>query len=206
MANRDGRFDCADFRRECTLKVEGNLRSIHAQAAGRRPSPTSASYSPLFRFVLVDALFWRLTNTWIKNNISRQNSEHEVGWWKISIPENLELEIWTGILQPGVTSCVLRLDLPTNQWVFISKHSSHLCETWQPGSFPRLQPFDELFYCKSQSRGSLCLVMVKACHWKWGIISQTVFTLFYRFSMAPSKGRVRMLPINHVHGSPETIN
>ena len=105
-------------------------------------------------FVLVDALFWRLTNTWITNNISIQNNEHEVGWWKISIPENLELEIWTGILQPGVTSCVLRLDLPTNQWVFISKHSSHLCETWQAGSFPPLQPFDELFYCKSQSRGS----------------------------------------------------
>ena len=128
------------------LKIEGNLRSIHAQAAGRRPSPTSvASYSPLFRFVLVDALFWRLTNTWKKNNISSQNSEHEVGWWKIWIPENLELEIWTGILQPGVTSCVLRLDSTTNYWVFISKHSSHLCETWQAGSFPRLQPFDELF-------------------------------------------------------------
>ena len=62
--NRDGRFDLADFRRECTLKVEGNLRSIHAQAAGRRPSPTSvACYSPLFRFVLVDALFSHLTNT-----------------------------------------------------------------------------------------------------------------------------------------------
>ena len=98
--------------------------------------------------------FWRLTNTWIKNNISRQNSEHEVGWWKILIPENLELEIRTGILQPAVTSCVLRLDSATNLWVFISKHSSHLCETWQAGSFPRLQPFDELFYCKSQSRGS----------------------------------------------------
>ena len=128
-----------------TLKVEGNLRSIHGQTAGRRPSPTSvASYTPLFRFALVDALVWRLTNAWIKNNISRQNSEHE----------NLELEIWTGIPQPKVTSCVLRLDSPTNQWVFISKHSSHLCETWQAGSFPCLQPFDELFYCKSQSRGS----------------------------------------------------
>ena len=45
--NRDGRFDLAEFRRECALKVEDNLRSIHAQAAGRRPSPTSvASYSP----------------------------------------------------------------------------------------------------------------------------------------------------------------
>ena len=56
--NRDGRFDWADFRREYTLKVEGNLRSIHAQAAGRRPSPTSvAKDSSLFRFVLVDALF-----------------------------------------------------------------------------------------------------------------------------------------------------
>ena len=55
--NRDRRFDWADFRRECTLKVEGNLHSIHGQAAGRRPSPTSvASYSLLFRFVLVDAL------------------------------------------------------------------------------------------------------------------------------------------------------
>ena len=147
--------------------------------------------------------FWRLTNTWIKNNTSRQNSEREVGWWKISIPENLELEIWTGILQPGVTSWVLRLDSPTNRWVFISKHSSHLCETWQAGSFPRLQPFDELFYFLL---ARLCLVTVKACHWKWGIIDQTVFTLFYRFSMAPSKGRFRMLPISHVHGSPETIN
>ena len=133
----------------------GNLRSIYAQAASPRLSPISvASYSPLFRFVLVDALFWRLTNTWIKNNTSRQNSERKVGWRKISIPENLELEIWTGVLQPGVTSWVLRLDSPTNQWVFISKHSSHLCETWQAGSFPRLQPFDELFYCKSQWRGS----------------------------------------------------
>ena len=56
--NRDGRFDWANFRRECTLKVEDNLRSIHAQAAGPHPSPTSAaSYSPLFWFVLADALF-----------------------------------------------------------------------------------------------------------------------------------------------------
>ena len=90
--NRDGRFDLADFRRECTLKVEGNLCSIHVQAANPRPSPTSsASYSPLFRFVLGDAflLEWRTT---FQEGMA---AEHEVGWWKIWNPDYLELEIWT---------------------------------------------------------------------------------------------------------------
>ena len=79
----------------------------------------------------------------------------------------------------------------------------HLCETWQTGSFPRLHSFDELF--KSQSRDSFCLVTVKTCHWKWGVLSQTVFALFYRFSMALSKG-FRMPPFNYVHVLSETVN
>ena len=80
--NHDGHFDLAGFRRECTLKVEGNLRSIHAQAANPRPSPTSvASYSPLFRFVLGDAFF-----TWMKNNISRKYGRRARG----GLMENLE--------------------------------------------------------------------------------------------------------------------
>ena len=50
-----------------------------------------------------------------------------------------------------------------------------------------------------------CLVTVKTCHWKWGVLSQTVFALFYRFTMAPSKG-FRMPPFNHVHVLSETVN
>ena len=76
---------------------------------------------------------------------------------------------------------------------FKEKHSYHLCETWQTGSFPRLHSFYELF--KSQSRDSFCLVTVKTYHWKWGVLSQFVFALFYRFTMAPSKG-FRMPPYN----------
>ena len=138
-------------------------------------------------------------------SLRRQNSEQEVGWWKIWIPENLELEIWTGILQPGITTCVLRLDSTTNQWVFISKHSSHLCGTCQAGSYHVYSHLMSFSIVNLSHVAHLCLATVKACHWKWGILSETVFTLFYRFSMAPSKG-FRMLPFNHVHGSPETIN
>ena len=55
-----------------------------------------------------------------------------------------------------------------------------------------------------------CLVTVKTCHWKWGIpraiiLNQTVFALFYRFTMALSKG-FRMPPFNHVHVLSETVN
>ena len=203
MAHQDGRFGWADFRRECTLKVEGDLRSIHAQAAGPRPSPTSvASYSPLSRFVLVDALFWRLKNTWIKNNISRQNSEQEVGWWKICIPENLELEMWTvqrlrpGILQPGITSCVSRLDSTTNQWVFLFRKIPLIFV--KIGKQVPFRVYSHLISFSIVSRSHvthLCLVTVKMFYWKWGILSQTAFTLFYRFSMVSSKG-FRMLPFN----------
>ena len=40
-----------------------------------------------------------------------------------------------------------RLDSTTNSVGFDSKEkdSSHFCETWQVGSFPRLHSFDELF-------------------------------------------------------------
>ena len=51
----------------------------------------------------------------------------------------------------------------------------------------------------------ICLVTVKMFHWKWGILSQTVFALFCRFSMAPSNG-FRILPFNHVHVLSETVN
>ena len=50
-----------------------------------------------------------------------------------------------------------------------------------------------------------CLATVKTCHWKWGILSQTVLALFYRFTMAPSKG-FRMPPFNHVHVLSEIVN
>ena len=53
-------------------------------------------------------------------------------------------------------SCVLRLDSATNSvgFDFKEKYSSHLCETWQTGSLPRLHPFDRFFYCYSESRDS----------------------------------------------------
>ena len=68
---------------------------------------------------------------------------------------------------------------------FKEKHSYHLCETWQTGSFPRLHSFDELF--KSQSRDSLLHCNGQNLSLKMGnTYSQTVFALFYRFTMAPS--------------------
>ena len=87
---------------------------------------------------------------------------------------------------------------------FKEKHSYHLCETWQTGSFPRLHSFDELF--KSQSRDSLLHCNGQNLSLKMGnTYSQTVFALFYRFTMAPSKG-FRMPPFNHVHVLSETVN
>ena len=98
------------------------------------------------------------------------------------------------------------LTRPRIRWSSISRRNiplRHLCETWQTGSFPRLHSFYELF--KSQSRDSFCLVTVKTCLWKWGVLSQTVFALFYRFTMALSKG-FRMPPFNHVHVLSETVS
>ena len=117
-------------------------------------------------------------------------------------------EIWKSV--DGATLllllCIKALTQPRIRWILISRRNIpllHLCETWQTGSFPRLHSFDELF--KSQSRDSFCLVTVKTCHWKWGVLSQTVFALFYRFTIAPSKG-LRMPPFNHVHVLSETVN
>ena len=115
----------------------------------------------------------------------------KVNWWSHPSPSLVFIKALT---QPRI------------RWSLISRRNIpllHLCETWQTGSFPRLHSFDELF--KSQSRDSFCLVTVKTCHWKWGVLSQFVFALFYRFTMAPSKG-FRMPPFNHVHVLSETVN
>ena len=53
---------------------------------------------------------------------------------------------------------MLRPDSTTNFIVgfdFKKKNFSHLCETYYAVSFPRLNPFDELFHCLSKSRDSL---------------------------------------------------
>ena len=89
------------------------------------------------------------------------------------------------------------LTQPRIRWILISRRNIpllHLCETWQTGSFPRLHSFDELF--KSQSRDSLLHCNGQNLSLKMGnTYSQTVFALFYRFTMAPSKG-FRMPPYN----------
>ena len=116
---------------------------------------------------------------------------YTVSWWSHPSPSHV---------------CIKALTQPRIRWILISRRNiplRHLCETWQTGSFPRLHSFDELF--KSQSRDSFCLVTVKTCHWKWGVLSQFVFALFYRFTMAPSKG-FRMPPFNHVHVLSETVS
>ena len=115
----------------------------------------------------------------------------KVSWWSHPSPSHVYTKALT---QPRI------------RWSFISRRNIpllHLCETWQTDSFPRLHSFYELF--KSQSRDSFCLVTVKTCHWKWGVLSQFVFALFYRFTMAPSKG-FRVPPFNHVHVLSETVN
>ena len=114
---------------------------------------------------------------------------YTVSWWSHPTPSH----VYEGF------------DSTTNsvEFDFREKHSYYPRETWQAGSFPRLHSFDELF--KSQSRDSFCLVTVKTCLWKWGIPSQTVFALFYPFTMAPSKG-FRMPPSNHVHVLSETVS
>ena len=113
----------------------------------------------------------------------------KVSWWSHPSPFSCLLRLWVNHEFGGV-------------W-FEGKNIpvGHL---WQADSFPRLHSFDELFYSKSQSRDSFCLVTAKTCHWKWGVLSQTVFALFYRFTMAPSKG-FRMPPFNHVHVLSETV-
>ena len=116
---------------------------------------------------------------------------YTVSWWSHPSPSHVFIKALT---QPRI------------RWILISRRNIpllHLCETWQTGSFPRLHSFDELF--KSQSRDSFCLVTVKTWHWKWGVLSQFVFALFYRFTMAPRKG-FRMPPFNHVHVLSETVN
>ena len=115
----------------------------------------------------------------------------KVSWWSHPSPSHVYTKALT---QPRI------------RWSLISRRNIpllHLCETWQTGSFPRLHSFDELF--KSESRDSFCLVTVKTCLWKWGVLSQTVFALFYRFTMALSKG-FRMPPFNHVHVLSETVS
>ena len=75
---------------------------------------------------------------------------------------------------------------------FEEKYSSHLCETWQEGSFPRLHPFE--------SRDSHLPCNGQNVSLKIGILSQTLFVLFCRFSMAPAPSKdFRILPCNHVH-------
>ena len=77
---------------------------------------------------------------------------------------------------------------------FKEKYSSHLCETGQAGSFPRLHPFessDSHLPCNGQN------VSLKI-----GILSQTLFVLFCRFSMAPSKGLEYCLVIMSMHYPP----
>ena len=109
---------------------------------------------------------------------------------------------------PFSFSCVYEgLTQPRIRWILISRRNiplRHLCETWQTGSFPRLHSFDELF--KSQSPDSLLHCNGQNLSLKMGnTYSQTVFALFYRFTMAPSKG-FRMPPFNHVHVLSETVN
>ena len=79
---------------------------------------------------------------------------------------------------------------------FKEKYSSHLCETGQAGSFPRLHPFE--------SRDSHLPCNGQNVSLKMGILSQTLFVLFCRFSIAPSKG-FRILPCNHVHALPTYV-
>ena len=103
--------------------------------------------------------------------------------------------------------CIKALTQPGIWWILISRRNIpllHLCETCQTGSFPRLHSFDELF--KSQSPDSLLHCNGQNLSLKMGnTYSQTVFALFYRFTMAPSKG-FRMPPFNHVHVLSETVN
>ena len=80
---------------------------------------------------------------------------------------------------------------------FKEKYFSYLCETWQAGSFPRLHPFessDSHLPCNGQN------VSLKV-----GILGQTLFVLYCRFSMAPSKG-FGILPCKNVHVLSETVN
>ena len=85
-------------------------------------------------------------------------------------------------------------------------------ETFLSSIFVKLDkqvPFHAYIHLMSFSSLShathFCLVTLKTCHWKWGILSQTVFALFYRFTMTPSKG-FRMPPFNHVHVLSETVS
>ena len=93
--------------------------------------------------------------------------------------------------------CILNgLDLTSNfGFVFKKKHFSHLCETWKAVFYPRFIPFREHFIVS----------LSHVTHQKWGIFSQTVFSLFYRLPMSPSLG-FRLAPFNHVHELSETIN
>ena len=96
------------------------------------------------------------------------------------------------------------LTQPRIRWILISRRNIPLLHLWQADSFPRLHSFDELF--KSQSRDSFLPRNGQNLSLKMGnTYSQTVFALFYRFTMALSKG-FRMPPFNHVHVLSETVN
>ena len=116
-------------------------------------------------------------------------------------------EIWKSV--DGATLllllCIKALTQPRIRWSLIG-------ETFLSSIFVKLGkqvPFH--VYIRLMSFSSLshvthfCLVTVKTCHWKWGVLSQTVFALFYRFTMDPSKG-LRMPPFNNVYVLSETVN
>ena len=117
------------------------------------------------------------------------------------------------LIQPPFSfSCLLRLWLNHEFGGFWFQR-----ETFLSAIFVKLGkqvPFHVYIHLMSFSSLShlthFCLVTVKTCHWKWGIpraiiLNQTVFALFYRFTMALSKG-FRMPPFNHVHVLSETVS
>ena len=120
---------------------------------------------------------------------------YTVSWWSHPSPSHVFIKVLT---QPRI------------RWILISRRNI-------PIIFVKLGkqvPFHVYIHLMSFSSLShlthFCLVTVKTCHWKWGIprakiLNQTVFALFYRFTMAFSKG-FRMPPFNHVHVLSETVN